>query len=227
MSDPHVDMLYRWPTAARFDRRVPKEKFYRHGTVTAAVRDKFVADVQRITWAYKLAESTVNLAGNTTVPEIQIFEIDAKSNDVTESVLTAIDRAIPFPIIFEINRGSGETQVTRMVAAHKQLTSGAPKIGNYYSTGWQPARTERRPLPASITLPALYTALLDPLTPVDARPGEDVSEVAARLHTVRKLEREIAALERKLGAERQFNRKVQLRRALKTKQAELTVLVER
>lgn len=227
MDDPQMSLLYRWPTAAKFDRRVPKEKFYGHGTVTPAVREKFVAEVQRITWAYKLAETTINLAGNTAVPEIQIFQIDAKGTNVTEPVLTAIDKAIPFPIIFEINRDDGETWSTRMVAAHKQLGSGAPKIGAYYSTDWQSARTERKSLPTSITLPALYTALLDPLTPLAARPGEDVSEVAARLETVRKLEREIAALERKLRTEPQFNRKVELRRALKTKQAELTVLVER
>lgn len=227
MDDPHISMLYRWPTAAKFDRRVPKEKFYGRGTVSAAVREKFVAEVQRITWAYKLAETTINLAGSTAVPEIQIFEIDAKDRDVTEPVLTAIDKAIPFPIIFEINRDDGQTRSTRMVAAYKQLGSSAPKVGAYYGTGWQSARTERQSLPTSITLPALYTALIDPLTPVAARAGEDVSEVAARLETVRKLEREIVALERKLRTEPQFNRKVELRRALKAKQAELTVLVER
>jgi len=221
------EMLYRWPDAAKFGRRVPKEKFYAHGTVSTAVREKFIAEVQRITWACKLAEATINLAGSAAVPEIQIFDIEAKGADVSEPVLTAIDKAIPFPIIFEINRGEGESRSIRMVAAHKQFGSGAPKIGAYYSTGWQSARTERQPLPTSITLPALYTELLDPLTPVAARPGEDVSEVAARLETVRKLEREIAALERKLRTEPQFNRKVELRRALKTKQAELTVLVER
>lgn len=227
MGDPGVDLLYKWPTAAKFGSRVPKEKLYAHGAISVAIREKFIAEVLRITWAYKLAESTINLAGSAAVPEIQIFEIDAKGIDISEPVVTAIDKAIPFPIIFEINRGEGKTRSTRMVAAHKQLGSGTPKIGAYYSTGWQSARTERQPLPTSITLPALYTALLDPLTPVATRPGEDVSEVAARLETVRKLEREIAALERKLRTEPQFNRKVELRRALKTKQAELTVLVER
>ncbi|OUS94583.1 DUF4391 domain-containing protein [Rhodococcus sp. NCIMB 12038] len=227
MSDVCVNLLYRWPAAARFDRRVPKEKFYAHGTVTASVREKFVAEVQRITWAYKLAETTINLVGTGAVPEIQVFEIDAKGSDVTEPVLTAIDKAIPFPIIFEISRDEGEMRSTRMVAAHKQPGSGTPKLSAYFSTDWQPTRIERQPLPTSITLPALYTALLDPLTPVVIRPGEDVSEVAARLETVRKLEREIATLERRLRTEPQFNRKVELRRALKSKQSELTVLVER
>lgn len=227
MGDCSMNLLYRWPSAAKFGSRVAKEKLYAHGAVSAAIREKFVAEVLRVTWAYKLAESTINLAGSTAVPEIQVFEIDAKGSDVSESVLTAIDKAIPFPIIFEIGRGEGQERRIRMVAAHKQLGSGAPKVGAYYNTAWQPARTERQSLPTSITLPALYTALLDPLTPVTARPGEDLSGVAARLEAVRRLEHEIAVLERKLRTEPQFNRKVELRRALTTKQAELTVLVER
>lgn len=63
------------------------------------------------------------------------------------------------------------------------------------------------------------------MTPLAPRPGEEMSEVAGRLAAVRKLEREMAALERKLRTEPQFNRKVELRRTLKTKQQELTLLV--
>ncbi|MBY6313537.1 MULTISPECIES: DUF4391 domain-containing protein [Nocardiaceae] len=219
-----MNLLYRWPDAAQFGSRISKEKFYQHGTIPAAVREKIVAEVRRITWAYKLAEATVNLPGSDVVPEIQVFRIDAKDTDVSEPVLTAIDKAIPFPIVFEISRGQGEAERIRMVAAHKQLGSDAPRLSAYYSTGWQPADTERRPLPTVITLPALYTALLEPLTPVAVRPGEDVSEVAAKLDAARMLEREIAALERKLRTEPQFNRKIELRRTLKTKQAELDAL---
>ncbi|MBM4555137.1 DUF4391 domain-containing protein [Rhodococcus hoagii] len=224
MSEPAANFLYRWPDAAQFGARIPKEKFYKHGTVPAAVREKFVADVRRITWTYKLAEATVNLPGSDAVPEIQVFRIDTKSTDVSESVLTAIDKAIPFPIVFEISRSQSEAADTRMIASHKQLGSGTPKLSAYYSTGWQPADTARRSLPTAITLPALYTALLEPLMPVATRPGEDMSEVSARLDTARTLEREIATLERKLRTEPQFNRKVELRRTLKTKQAELNSL---
>ena len=72
-----------------------------------------------------------------------------------------------------------------------------PKLGAYYTTEWHPDDADAPPLPTAIDLPALYAALLESLTPLTARPGEDVSEVAARLESVRKLEREIAALERK------------------------------
>lgn len=216
-----TDLLYRWPAAAAFGRRVPKERFYEHGTVTTALREKFVSEVQRITWEYKLAEATISLPGSAAVPEVQVFKIDAKTDDVSEPVLSAIDKAIQFPIIFEITRDGANGWDIRMVAAHKQLSTGAPKLSPYYSTGWQLTNTERQPLPIAISLSSLYTALLEPLTQVAMRPGEEMSEVAARLETMRKLEREIAALERKLRNERQLNRKIELRRTLKTKQAEM------
>ena len=214
------DILYRWPTAAKFGSRISKEKFYEHGTISTAVRGKFISEVQRITWTYKLADATINLPGNPSVPEVQVFEIATKQSDVSDQVLSSIDKAIPFPIIFEITRDYGNGQV-RMVAAHKRLGAGAPKVSQYFSTGWQAAETDRQPIPTAITLPALYAALLEPLTEVEVRPGEEMSEVADRLATVRKLEREITALERKLRTEPQLNRKVELRRSLKTRQQEL------
>lgn len=185
------------------------------------MREKFVTEVQRIIWAYKLAEGTINLPAGADVPEIQVFGVEAKGADVSEPVLACIDKAVTTPIIFEVAAGEGNHRRIRMVATHKQVGGGTPKLGGYYTTDWQPEDTERQPLPTAISLTSLYTELLAPLTPVVARPGELVSDVAARLDTVRKLEREIATFERKLRTEPQLNRKVEIRRVLKTKQAEL------
>jgi len=97
-------------------------------------------------------------------------------------------------------------------------------MGPYFSTLWLPASSERAALPTSIDLLNLYTALLEPLTPVASRSGENVSDVVGRLTVVRALEREVAALERKLRNEPQLNRKVELRRTLRAKQADLAEL---
>jgi hypothetical protein len=217
--------LYRWPEAARFGRVVPKSKFYEQGTVPAAVREKFVSEVQRITWAYKLAESTVNLSGTCAVPEIQVFRIDAKGRDVAESVLAAIDKAVKTPIIFEVNQGEGAARHTRMIAAHKAPSIGTAKLGSYHSTEWFQHDAERQPLPTAIDLPVLYVRLIESLTSLTAWPGEDATEIASRLESIRKLEREVAALERKLRSEPQLNRKVEIRRTLKSKQAALAALI--
>lgn len=217
-------MLYRWPATAKFGRVVPKTKFYKRGQVTTAVKEKFVEEVQRITWAYKIAEATINLSGTKAVPELQVFQIDAKGGDVSDVVLAAIDKAVKTPIIFEIMRSTADSQQTRMAAAPKMPGVGAPKLGAYFATSWQEADTERVPIPTAINLSTLYAALLEPMLPIATRCGEGLSEVTVRLQLVRQLEREIGTLERKLRNEAQFNRKVELRRSLKNKQGSLADL---
>lgn len=219
-------LLYRWPDAAAFGRVVPKTKFYEHGAVSNAVRERFVADVERITWAFKLAESTVRLRPATDVPEIQVFVIDAKHDDVTDSVLAAIDAAVQTQVIFEINANVAERPRTRMVAAPKQLTDKRPKLGAYYSGDWCDTDHERQALPTAVDLSAMYTALLAPLLPVPLRTGEAVGDAADRASEVGRIEREIAALNKRIRNEPQFNRQVELRRRVNEHTATLATLIE-
>lgn len=216
--------LYRWPAAARFGRVVPKTKFYEHAAISTTARGRFVADVQRITWAYKLADATVHLRGDAAVPEIQVFVIDAKEDDVSEDVLAVIDRAVRFPIIFEINRGTGEDKPTRMVAAYKRVGGTRQRLSDYFSTDWLPADSQRSPLPPALDLPSLYAGLLSQLLPIPVRPGECLLDATERSDQIRKLEREVAALEKRLRIEPQLNRKVELRRELRNRSAALDAL---
>lgn len=214
--------LYRWPTAAKFGQGVPKTKFYENASISPAVREKFVSQVQRITWAYKLADQTIRLRGDDSVPEIQVFIIDVKEEDVSEDVLSAIDKAVPFPIIFEISRPTGST---RMVASHKQLSDGVARLSAYFSTEWHPAGVPRVSLPLALDLPGLYAGLLTPILPIPSPPGEALSAATNRIEHARRLERDIAALEKRLRSEPQFNRKVELRRQLQARTAELASLI--
>lgn len=215
--------LYLWPAAAKFGRVVPKTKFYEHATISDIVRGKFVSEVQRITWAYKLADETIHLRGDDSVPEIQVFTIEVKDDDVSSDVITAIDRAVPFPIIFEIRRATGST---RMVASHKQLDGPTLRLSAYFTTGWHAAGAPRAPLPPALDLPKLYAGLLTPILPIATRPGEDVSAATGRMDRAQKIERDVAALEKKLRTEPQFNRKVELRRRLRARTAELALLID-
>lgn len=199
-----TEALFAWPATAAFGRRVPKEKLYDQGSVTAPVREQFVSEVASVEWAYKLASKTVNLPGSDDVPEVQIFRISAKGDDVADSVLAAIDRAVTLPLIFEVRRADSTTRMTAAIQ----------KSGNFHSTGWIPESRDRQPLPTAITLAGLYKAVLESLVPIAARPGESTEDIAIRLGTIAKLQREIAATERRLRNERQLNRKLEIRRAL-------------
>ena len=178
--------------------------------------------IQRITWAYKLADDTIRLRGTAAVPEIQVFTVEAKGADVSGDVLAAIDKTVHFPIIFEVSSNDR----VRTVAAQKSLHGKTLTLGTYFTSDWLPSDAPRRPLPTALDLPTLYEAILAMLLPVETRAGETVLEASGRLGKAIKLQREIAALEKKLRSEPQLNRKIELRRQLKERATALAELTD-
>ena len=173
--------LFVWPKKAAFDRVVPKSKIYERGPVGSALKERFVQQVEQITWAYKLAPETVNLPATKAVTEIQVFRIALKGAELDRGVLKAIDRAIPFPLIFELIQG---TRI-KMAAAYKRSShsqeGGADinrwRIGNYFETDWQPEHTTRQPLPVALDMSSLYKQLLGPLVQGGITRAKELSSV--------------------------------------------------
>ena len=219
-----MTVLFRWPEAAAVGRVIPKERLYAEAGVTKAVRQRFIDEIQRVRWAYKLSEESLRLRGREGVTEVQVFQIELKGAEVSDSVLTAIDKSVPSPIIFELRRGSTARAEVQLAAARKEPGPRGPKLSSYFRGGWVPASVERSALPPAIDLPGLYSQLLTALMPMQSRPGEGLSEAIARMTRIRKLERDIGELDRGVRTEPQLNRKVELRKELRTRQAELDTL---
>ncbi|BCB71050.1 hypothetical protein HMEPL2_14010 [Vreelandella aquamarina] len=159
--------LYAWPKQAAFGRVVPKSKIYEHAAVSAALKERFVQQVEQINWAYKLAPETVNLPATPPVTEIHVIRLGLKGASLDHEVLKAIDRAIPFPLIFELVQGGR----IKLVAAYKRPAQ-KPKsdadsspwvVGAYFETDWQPEGSPRQPLPVALDMAGLYEQLLSPL----------------------------------------------------------------
>ncbi len=214
-------VVFRWPEAARVGRVIPKERLYSEAGVTKAVRQRFIDEIRRVRWAYKLSEESIRLRDDDGVAEIQVFEIDLKATNVSESVLTSIDKSVPSPIIFELHRYSGAQEEVQITAARKVPGSRGPKLSAYFRGEWADGNCERSALPPALDLAGLYSQLLTALMPVSIRPGEGLSGVIDRVARVRKTERDISILATRLRVEPQFNRKVELRRELRIRQAEL------
>ena len=75
--------LFAYPEKAAFNRVVPKSKVYEHAKPTRALRDRFVAEVEQIKWRYKLSPETTNLPPRGGVEEIQVFQVQLKTADVS------------------------------------------------------------------------------------------------------------------------------------------------
>ena len=160
-------LLFAWPKQAAFGRVVPKSKIYEHATVSAALKERFVQQVEQVNWAYKLAPETVNLPATPAVAEIQVFRLTLKGASLDQDVLKAIDSAVPFPLIFELVQGGR----VKLVAAYKRPAQN-PKstadssrwvVGSYFETDWLPETSPRQSLPVALDMAGLYEQLLSPL----------------------------------------------------------------
>lgn len=211
--------LYDWPKATAFGRVVPKSKIYTHASATTALKSRFVNEVDQINWAHKLAPETLNLPATKQVREVQMFRIRLKTPDCHDTVLRAIDRAIPFPLIFELTYGD---QI-QIVAAYKRPSeSDSTKwvLGDYFRSDWLAADTTRAPLPVALDMARLYEALVGALIPVPTADFEPIQSRLDRAAALKAQETEINRLKSRLKNERQFNRRVEINGVLREAQAE-------
>ncbi len=215
--------LFAYPEQAAFERVLPKSKIYEHAKPSRAVRDRFVAEVEQIVWQYKLAPETINLPARPGVPEIQVFGITQKTEVLSEAVLRCIDKAIHFPIIFELTHN----QRLKTVAAYKRPSDADASgwvVDLYFETEWKPAASRRIPLPVALDLAGLYERVLSLHIAFKQREGESLRELVERVRAIRLREKECGNLELLLKREVQFNRKVELNAQIRGIKSELKSL---
>lgn len=204
---------YKFPDASRFGRVISKKKIYEHATPTSKVRELFVSQVQKITWAYKLSPATVNLPAHGGVQEIQIFTVILRTGEVSPEVLTTIDKAIPSPILFVLTYN----KKCRYVAAYKRPNAADKSswvVSSYFGTHWMREAGEKSELPVVLDMGALYHCLIKSLIPIPKRKDERLDDLVQRMDQIRVKEREAGKLEIRINKEKQFNRRVELNRRI-------------
>ena len=229
MNGNTFSQLWQFPAQAEFGSIIPKEKIYQQVSAGKALKDKFIEEVEQIRWAYKLATSTINLPGSDDVPELEIITITLKGETLADDVLVAIDKAIPLPLLFELKRQWGDGEQIRYAAAFKRPSEAdASKwvCSEYLFSEWLDGNSvEAVPLPMAINLPELYQQMLATLLPIPPREAETIEQTLARLAEINSYQKKMVQLKKKVSAEKQFNRKVELNRQLKTLQQQLNQLL--
>lgn len=207
--------LYHYPPQTALKRVIPKTRIFTGATASTALRERFAREVDQILWAHKLAPETLNLPATKSVPEIQVIHLTPKGDSIHDDILRAIDRAIPFPLIFEIHHGA---QI-EPAAAYKRPSDADRTKWVIHDPLRAPRTTTRAPLPVAVNMGALYERMLAPFIPVTAQAGEDLETRLARAAAIRAKEKEISALQAKMRRETQFNIKLTLHGQLAEAQA--------
>lgn len=218
-----MNTLYSFPKAAEFGRMVAKGKIYEHATPTKKVKELFIAQIEKITWVYKLSPATINLPASAGVEEIQVFSIRLRTGELAHDVLLTIDMAIPSPILFALHFNGK----TRYVGAYKRSNEADKRkwvVSGYFQSAWMDDGIERVNLPLVLNMGTLYQALLTAMSPLKSREGETLNDLVARVDLLRIKERDAEQLEKRINKEKQFNRRVEINRALNELKKEIESL---
>lgn len=203
------------PQSTEFNKRIPKQKFYEHITVSPALKKSFVDQIRMIYWRNKVAATTVNLAPGTIVDEIEVFEIKLNSASLDEAVLRQIDREISYHIIFLLEY-EGKLQAWTAYKEKTPTVNAVFKVGKYYHTEWMteaelPIRMD------GLNLDTVYENFVRQIAgdALKADSGESLKASVERDEKKKQLEKQIAALENKMRREKQLNRQMEMNAELK------------
>lgn len=211
------------PESTEFNKRIPKQKFYDKLSAAPELRRAFAEQVAAVYWSNKIAAATANIPAGESVTELEVFELRLNQPSLNTAVLQFMDREIPYHILFVLSCG-GKVQAW---IGYKE--GGAVRANTYYHTDWAAPETLRLRL-RGLDLDAVYEDFVRQIAGGRLKSAADVlrdapptlKESVERDKARQQLQRRVAALEKKVRNEKQFNRQVELNAELKRLKKELS-----
>ncbi len=206
--------FFEYPKAASFGKVLPKTKIYNQARVGANLKQLFVDQVDQIVWQFKLAPETINIEPTKSISEIQIFRIKLRGVELNEDVLRVIDRAVAFPIIFELTQ-AGKRKAIASYKRPSEVDRTKWVVSEYFGTEWEVDGGPRQPLPTALNLGVLYDKLLSTLIPTKYGTEAPIVKRVERLEAIRTKQREAERIKARIVREKQFNKRVAINAELR------------
>lgn len=181
------------PSTTEVGRRIPKEAFYGHLKVSAALRQFFIGDVEYFVVANSIKTSTTGIPDGERVHEVLVVQVALKARRVPEEVLALVAQANPHKLLFVCTH-SGEACLAVML---KRLVVGP----------WRPFDRLTLDMNAS-DVDAVWDSLASQVVYNDAGGGPETIEERFEVDAkIKALYEELARVEARGRKERQVARK--------------------
>lgn len=219
-----MDNILNFPASTHVDRLVPKTAFYKNLEINARLKTRFVEDVERIEWLYKLAPSTMNVNDGKLVHEIVVFQVQLKAEDTPDDVFLTIDRQMPRHVVFLLrfaDRG-------RLLLNYKEwadVDKTRFNILKTFRTEWMPLAEVKLALEGS-TLDGIYEAFAGQVSGFGTHKAEDTKQILALQDEIARKRRTAEALQKRVRNEKQFARQMELNSEARTLKREIAKLEE-
>lgn len=224
-----MSILFAWPDSAKVGTRIARDRLFRAAGGGKMIRALYDEQVERIEWAFKLFNRSVNLPPADGVSEIEIITVRLRGDRLDDRVLAHIDKALPHPTIFELTRSAPSGEETQIVAAYKRRSEAdRAQVVTYghWRGEWTLSSRDRKPLPQAVSLDGLYAELLRSIWPYSPRGSETLRVQAERLSQAAMQAKLVRRLETQVRREGNFARQVELNRELRSAKETLRGLTD-
>lgn len=217
-----MDNILNFPSTTIVNKPVPKNAFYGRSN-DSSLREFLTREFEGIIWLYKLAPATLNVEDGDNVHEIDIFYCKMKENGYSIKPFCAMDELLPRHTIFIIEYG----EKFDLLMHHKEmlLVYGEQKWKCGVSELKHDIRIDADTLNIQgQSMDAVYNCLLSQISGLSVSSKEEYKEQVELRNHIEILQKQIAALQKRIKAEKQFNRQMELNAEVRKLKKEITVL---
>lgn len=186
------------------------------------MKSRFVNDVERITWLYKLSADTLNLAADEQMPEVEVMVAQLKHPDCPTELFSFIDEHMPHHLVFVLLH-EGNAMLLVNYKEWTDATHTRCRIRQSFATLWMPVEELSLPI-QGLALSRIYDNFVASISGIGQHQSGNLAEIVALRQRIDKKEAEIKTLQNKIRKEPQFNRQMELNQQLKVLRKELEAM---
>ena len=206
------------------DRVVPKTLFYKFMEVNPRMKVRFVNDVEKITWLYKLSASTLNVTSSDNLVEIDVFVATLKQQDCPTDLFTFIDTNMPHHIVF-ILEYDNSYMILLNYKDWADNTHTKFKITKSFASLWMDEERLSLEIQGQ-SLSRIYENFVAQVSGIGEHKAGAMAEIVDLKKRIAAMEAELQNLQKKMRKEPQYDIQVKMNKQVKAKRHELDELKE-
>lgn len=187
------------PKSTELSKQLPKKAIYLKFNMNTAAKDKFDADISRITIVSEISQATTTIAAGESISAIYVLLVSLKHKDYNEATIAQLNRLINQSMVLVLECGSER----RLAVYHTKLIQGE----------WKPADDCKLTL-KGLNLDDVWNNIVVQIGSIDVEKGNSLEEQIAVDEKRAKLLKEIERLDALARKEKQPKKKFELVRQI-------------
>ena len=217
-----MDNILKYHKDVIVDRVVPKTKFYHFMEVNQRMKVRFVNDVEKITWLYKLSANTLNVTSSEDLVEIDFFVATLKQQDCPIDLFTFIDTNMPHHTVFIL-----EYENSYMILLNYKdwadSTRTKFKITKSFTSLWMNEEQLSLEIQGQ-SLSRIYDNFVAQVSGIGEHKAGALSEIVELEKRISAMGKEVDTLQKKMRKEPQYDIQIKMNNQVKAKRQELEKL---